>query len=1332
MNRNIVLLAMKHIFIRLFFIITLLSPTVLTAGEHYSFRHIDNHHGLSANNVKCITQDHLGFMWFGTKNGLNRYDGTQIRRFDCFDTKLNRGNNNIGALYEDENSNLWIGTDRGIYIYNPHSDSINYVDRATPEGAVATNWVQRILGDRKGNVWALIPDEGLYRYSGNSTSHYDVTKHKSTKEVFPSDFCIDRNGNAWVVTAKAGMFRYDTGADRFIKVNPNGITNIDNILFCCICENDEGMIIMGAANGYVYCYNPSTNYLSSIKFSQGGRTYLRHIECFGDEIWIGTHNGLYIVNRSTSSETHLKVDNLNRFSLSDNIIYCIYRDANGGAWLGTMFGGVNFFPGNKFQFVNYGLGSNLSSNLIIGLACDISGDIWIGTENAGVNILNPKTSSIKQATHFPPSNNIVLSMAAYDGNVYTAFSRKGLIKTDANGNTSQTFPDSPNQDNNIYSYLIDSNGTEWVGQGFALYRKTKSDSKFRQVKDTGYDWIYHIFEASDGMIWFGTMGCGIWKYNPQNGSFKNYSHDHAATSPSGLQSNSINSIMEDSSGNIWVSTERGGLSKYNKDSDTFSTFSIADGLPDDCVYTVLEDQNKFLWFGTNKGLVRFSPSTSDICVFTCEDGLPGDQFNYKSAIRAADGKFYFGGINGIVSFVPEHYNNNVLPPIFTPELQYIDNDLSEYIERSILFADEITLNYNESTFAITISSPSYNHLGRESFSYRLLPANNSWIHMKSNEISFTNLSPGEYTLEVKVDNGMASNIRKLKITILPPWWKSSWANFIYVLIFIAIALIWFLWYRGRTKEKLHTFETNKEKEIYQSKINFFTEIAHEIRTPLTLIDLPLEAIEEIGVSNPDIKRYLKVSRQNTQRLLELTGQLLDFQKIESNKLTIKKDDINIINFITDIADRFEPTITISGKQLIRDLDSRPLSVSIDRDALTKIVSNLLNNALKYSEHTIRLVLTQDDDTFTIKVISDGLKISPDERARIFQPFYQTPSSKGAKNGVGIGLSLALSLATLLEGNLILEDNPDSLNIFSLILPKSESATVVKPKTETELEIENFMVKDEHTKSSHNVYSVLLVEDNTSILQFLSEQLRQDFLVETASNGQEALAKLGNNHFDIIVTDIMMPIMDGLELCQHIKDDINTSHIPVIFITAKNDLDSKIKGLKYGAEAYIEKPFSIKYLKQQIITLLDNRKRERDSFSKNPFFSTDNLQMDKNDEEFMNMVRAIIEENVSDENFNVESMCSILCMSRSSLLRKIKSLFNLSPVELIRLIKLKRAVELIQSGKYLIGDIGEMVGFSSPSYFSKTFQKQFGVTPKEFEKQCRTKNQSNINSNSDEP
>lgn len=1310
------------------------SAFTATAGEQYSFKHIDTHQGLSSNNVKCITRDRLGFMWIGTKNGLNRYDGSTMKRFDCYDAKLKRGNNNIGALYEDEQSNLWIGTDRGIYIYNTYSDCISYVDRVSSDGVKARNWVQRISGDKKGHVWALLPDEGVYLYTDDTVKHFQITNPENPKVVFPSDLCVDHNGNVWVVTAGAGIFKYDIKADRFISVNTQGNIDSRGILFCCISENDEGQLIIGGADGYIYNFNPITGEFKEIPFSKAGAIYLRYIECFEDEVWLGTHLGLYVVNRVTGAETFLTENPLDRFSLSDNTIYCIYRDEDGGAWIGSMFGGVNYMPRRKFKFVNYGINSNLSSRLVIGMASDIDGNVWIGTENAGVNILNPTTSEIKQAKCFPPSNNIVLMMTDYDGCVYTSFSRSGLVKIDINGRAKWIFPTAPEQDANVYSYLIDSRGNEWIGQGFALYRRNKGESNFRRISDTNYDWIYYILEASDGMIWFASMGNGVRKYNPANGTFKQYTYDHAASTPSGLKSNSTNSIMEDSNGNIWVSTERGGLSRYNKDTDDFTTYGIADGLPDDCVYSVLEDYNGNLWFGTNKGLVRFTPATAGVQVFTCEDGILGEQYNYKAAIRATDGRFYFGGINGVVSFVPEHYESSATPPpLYFTEMSVLNKPVTvaqdnSPLKENIVFTDEIKLNYDESTFAITVASPTYRQVGEVAFSYRLLPVSRDWVSMSDNEISFTNLAPGDYYLDVKVDNGTATNVKRLKIEILPPWWKSTWAYCGIAVMIMLLALAWFFWYRNRKEKQLkdseQTFEINKEKELYRSKVNFFTEIAHEIRTPLSLIDLPLEAIEEIGVDNPDIMRYLKVSRQNTHRLLELTGQLLDFEKIDSNKLTLKKENVDVIAFIKEIVDRFEPTISLTGKQLIREIDNSRISVSIDREALTKIVSNLLNNALKYGQHTIRLTLALADGSFVIKVASDGRKIQDEERARIFQPFYQTIAAEEVKNGVGIGLPLSRSLAALLGGSLILESNDDEYNTFVLTIPITEEVPV--SEIEMDEEMENYMIKEEsnQAKPRSDIYNVLLVEDNVNILSFLTERLGQSFLVEVATNGQEALDKLKDSQYDIIVTDIMMPVMDGLELCCRVKEDINISHIPVVFITAKNDLDSKIKGLQYGAEAYVEKPFSIKYLKQLIRSLLDNRRRERESFTKDPNFSVDNMQMNDSNEEFMNRVQEIIEENVNEDGFTVETLCDLLCMSKSSLLRKIRALFNLSPIELIRLIKLKKAAEIIKEGHHRVSDVCFMVGIASPSYFSKMFYKQFGMTPKDYAKQCMAEDSPN--------
>ena len=717
-------------------------------------------------------------------------------------------------------------------------------------------------------------------------------------------------------------------------------------------------------------------------------------------------------------------------------------------------------------------------------------------------------------------------------------------------------------------------------------------------------------------------------------------------------------------------------------------------------------------------------------VFTVKDRLPNNQFNYNSAIKANDGLFYFGSIGGIIAFNPDKEDNQTMQSsLYFTQLRILNEEVTvdtknSPLKENIMFTRRLTLPYDMATFSLRVVSPSFGVTSGSMYSYKLEPVNSEWISMSGNQISFANLPPGTYNLCVKVDTHGQTITKSLEIVITPPWYSSKWAYLAYIILIVAGVMLWFVLYRNhkekQLRERQHLFAVNKEKELYQNKVNFFTEVAHEIRTPLTLIDAPLEAIEEIGINNSRVQHYLKVTRQNTKRLLNLTGQLLDFQKIDSNRLTFKYENVDISALVNETIDRFEPAMTLKDKELIRNVADEPVIVSTDREAVIKILSNLLNNALKYARRRVKVSLTTDDSNFIIKVTSDGDKISDSEKKLIFKRFYQIDKSNSGENGVGIGLPLSLSLASLLGGSLELADDGSDGNTFVAILPQNKEG--IKHNNKLTVDTSDYLLEEETNQAKENTggYTVLIVEDNDNMREFLAEQANMSFTIETARNGKEALEKLAGSHIDLIVSDVMMPEMDGFSLCKAVKADINLSHIPIVFITAKNDLESKIKGLQLGAEAYIEKPFSVKFFRQLIRSLLDNRRRERESFSKKPFFNMDNMHMTKADEEFMNKVIKIIEDNVGEDNFNVECMADILCMSHSSLLRKIKSVFNMSPVELIRLIKLKKAAELIQEGKHLIGDICYMVGISSPSYFSKLFFKQFGISPKDFEKQCREK------------
>lgn len=1304
--------------------------------SNYYFSHISGENGLSQSNVKAIIQDNYGFMWFGTKNGLNRFDGTSIVQMNCYDYKSGVGNNNISALFEDKKHQLWVGTDRGVYRYNPALDAFSFINVKTKAGTDMNNWVSNIVSDLTGNIWIVIPDQGVFRYSEDKLYFYQIANRAHFKTEAPDCICVRPNGEVWVGTWGVGLFRYNQKTDKFEQFCYNkGGNSLKGKNINAIC-NYGNWIAMAIHEGELMKYNPSTDSLVKITLPEASKTYVRNVTCLGDELWVGTHEGLFVVNEKKNKTVHLRQDLMRPFSLSDKIIYTIYRDCEGGTWIGTMFGGVDYLPHRDILFDKYVPGSDynsLNTKRIREIVEDDKNNIWIGTEDNGVNILNIASGRISRlnADERNPGNHLVtLSMSVWGDQVFCGLFKQGLDVIQLGGKDFKHYSYTALNigEGSVYSFFIDKNGFKWIGTGWGLYKASPGSFHFTKVDAVGFDWIFDIYQDKSGIMWFASMGSGLWKYDTSRKKFKKYNHEDGKSNS--LSSNSLSSVMQDRKGIIWISTDRGGICRYNSNTDDFTTFSIKDEFPDDVAYKILEDKQSNLWFGTNKGLVRFNPVTKEVRVYTTKDGLLGNQFNYKSALKGSDGKFYFGGIDGLIAIDPNSSEKiNFLPPIYISKLKIYNKEVTVHSENSPLkqcieHTEKIILPYDQSNISFDVSLLSYSTTEANQYFYKLDPLDKDWIKAASNQnISYAKLPPGNYTLHVRATNNDKDGpyaTRSLTIIILPPWWQSIWAYMIYAIWIIGVILCSFFWYKKRKEkqmeEKQKIFEMEKDKELYASKISFFTEMAHEVRTPLTLINGPLETIEEMGIEDPKINKNLKVIGQNTKRLLELTGQLLDFQKIGAKKFEMRYESVDITALLNDMIARFEPTILQEKKELLQSIPEERVIAAIDREAITKILSNLLSNALKYAKYTILVELLKDEQSFSIRVISDGEKIPKDSSQRIFEPFFQLEKKKDApRMGVGIGLPLARSLAALHKGCLYL-DTDQLENTFVLTVPLNKEG--VQREMEKAVE-QNIEILDEESSveiDNMKIYRLLLVEDNESMLAFMLERLEEFFTVETAHNGSEALEILHTTHIDLVISDIMMPVMNGWDLCKAIKSDIDLCRIPVIFLTAKNDLESKISGLQIGAEAYVEKPFSFHYLKTQIFSLLSNRRKEREAFSKRPFFPVHNMQMNKSDEEFMNKVISLIQDNISDENFNVERLADILCMSRSSLLRKIKILFNLSPVDFIKLIRLKKAAELIQEGKYRIGDICYMVGLNSTSYFSKLFLKQFGMTPKEFEKQ----------------
>ena len=1325
----------KYIILTLLF----LSLASVLRGENYPyryyFRNISKNEGLSQTDIKAIIQDSRGFMWFGTRNRLNRYDGSSIRVFDCVDTSKGKRDNNISSLFEDAHQQLWVGTDKGVFVFNPTTERFRFIDATTANGTQMVDWVADIKSDKAGNVWLVLPNQGLFRYrEGERLRLYSLGDTSHPDFGSPQCVCFDSTGRLWVGSNGGGVYRYNESQDKFEQFlgDRDGATLAgENVYSMCDYGDD---LVLGIHEGKLRRLNKRSNTVTDFNAPEVHYSIIRDVKCFNDELWVGTQRGIYVINEHLGTTQHIENDAMCTYSLSDNQIGRIYRDREGGIWVGTNLGGVNYLPQKGMAFMRYvplTKPGTITSKRIREMVEDGHGNVWIGTDDAGVNVYNPSTGvfrTIGNGLGRPLHSEKTLAMMASNGDVWVGFFKDGLDIVTSATFQPRHYPSEALHMNeaSIYACCKDSHDNVWIGNGWGVYVAPKGSMEFKRMDQFGFNYIYDLMEDSDHNIWVVTMGNGVYRYTPENGRVTHFTHQEGkATS---ISSNSVSNVMETSRGELWFSTDRGGVCRFNKSNDTFTTFSIEQGLPDDTGYKILEDKNGMLWFGTNNGLVCLDPAKGNCQVYTTHNGLPGNQFNYKSALKTRDGTFYFGSSEGLISFNPyEHNINTYSPPVYITRLWVNNNEVfpdsvDSPLTESLLTTKRITLNHDQATISLEFAALSYVMPLANQYQYKLDGVDDTWNSADArHRVSYANLSPGKYVFHVKGTNNDGKWCQQeatLEIVVLPPWWGTIWAKMAYLLMIAAA-----LWgalrvYQRRTQRKAgeaqRLFEMEKEKELSQNKIDFFTSIAHEIRTPLTLINGPLENLLEMSIADPEIQRNLNTMSRNTTDLMNLINQLLDFRKMDSNKMEMHFVSVNLSSLMREWVRKFSEMPQAHERNLrLSEPEGGDLYVRADRNALIKVLNNLFSNALKYSDHEFLISLSVDGDQVVTEFENDGALIPNEERENIFTPFHQLQNNENAPSSSGIGLHLARSLSEMMNGSLTCDEH-QGLNRFTLRLKRME-------KTPEPAEgSEEMVVDDDDDLVPEALQSalLLLVEDNVEMLNFIADKLRLHYAVETAANGLEALNVLREKNIDLVLSDIMMPEMDGLELCRRIKDDIELSHIPVVLLTAKNDLDSKVTGLQIGAEAYIEKPFAFKYLLAQINSIFENRRRGMNAYMRKPFVPMQTVGMSKADERLMDRIVQVIEENIDNTNFGVEMLSELVAMSRSSLHRKIKAISDTSPTDFIRMVRLKKASELISEGSYRVGEVCYLVGINSPSYFIKLFQKQFGMTPKEFEKQQR--------------
>lgn len=1304
--------------------------------EHYYFKNLSIRNGLSQNTVNAILQDRKGFMWLGTKDGLNRYDGLSFRKFkhDAANPR-SIGNSFITSLYEDFNGNIWVGTDAGVYIYYPEKEAFEEFDCQSLEKTRIERSVSMIAGDKQGRVWIAVEAQGMFCYDARQKllRNYPLSEISSNIKCFT----FDSGGTLWLGFYGDGLYY---SKDNLATVHPygspeDGKREFEGGVITKIVQGNYNCLYIGSVKEGVSELNLTSGQVRNLLAidESGESIFCRDLLPYSDnELWIGTESGIYIYNLRTAQFIHLRASLYDSYSLSDNAIYALYKDREEGLWIGSYFGGVDYYPRQYTYFAKYypkNIANSLHGKRVREFCRADDGTLWIGTEDGGLNHFNPKT---KEFHFFEPSAGFTnihglcmdgshLWVGTFSKGIRVIDTRTGMVlRTYTEGHT----PHSLN-DNSIFSICRTSAGEIYLGTLFGLLRYNRTQDNFDRIPELNGKFVYDIKEDSYGNLWLATYANGAYCYDVSARRWKNYVFD--AEDEKSLPYDKVLSVFEDSYRQIWLTTQGGGFCLFHPDTETFTRYGLKDGLPNDVVYQIVEDDDRFLWLTTNNGLVRFDPKTMEMKVFSTANGLPTNQFNYRSGFKDEAGNIYLGSINGFVAFDPRTFaENRQVPAVAITDFLLFNKEVSvgetdSPLKSSITFSDKVVLTADQNSFSFRIAALSYQAPRMNKLMYKLEGFDEGWLTIgESPLVTYSNLGYGDYVFKVKASNSDGvwnEQETSLHLSILPPFYLSGWAYCFYVLFFMGCLVCVIFYFKRRNYRKQHRqmemLEQEKEREVYHAKIDFFTNVAHEIRTPLTLIKGPLENIILKKEVDSETKEDLYIMKQNTERLLNLTNQLLDFRKTETRGFRLNFTECDVVAVLRETYLRFTSLAKQKGLDFILELPQECFMADVNQEALTKIISNLLNNGVKYASTYLRISLETDEKVFHIRTFNDGEMIPDTMKEEIFKPFVRLDKEDEVTTGTGIGLALSRSLAELHQGSLMMEKG-EEVNCFCLTLPVNQDSTItLSAENVSQVEENSCGWEQEETDTKEKKPMILVVEDNPDMLAFIRKQLTTEYSVLTAMNGIEALAVLDNHYVNLVVSDVMMPQMDGFELCKTIKSDLSYSHIPVVLLTAKTNIQSKIEGLELGADAYIEKPFSVEYLLANISSLIHNREKLRQTFAKSPFVAANTMALTKADEEFIWKLNDIIQANLHNPEFSMEDMADALKMSRSSFYRKIKGVLDLSPNEYLRLERLKQAAQLLKEGKSRVNEICYTVGFNSPSYFSKCFLKQFGVLPKDF-------------------
>ena len=1356
---------MRYTIIILFLIMLWQLARAQTQPQDLNFINFSSNSGLSSNTVNCILKDKLGYMWFATEDGLNRFDGSTFKVYNHNPLDTNSiATNQLRALYEDPQGNLWVGTNRTLSLYDRKKDRFQNYNIANGTA------IRSICSDGAGHLW-IGSYAGLILFDpvSRKVKYYTANPSRPGWLLSNTVLCVfkDSRQRLWVGTNR-GLYLYQSKTDDFIRFNCGGTdpSSLCDSVIKTIAEDRDGQLWFGTNNGGLNRLQEDGRHFKNFRSSKtdlhtlsSNLIYSIVPESTG-KLWIGTEEGLDILDPQTGMVQRVRGDDRNKYSFKGRSVRSIFVDGQGIYWFGTNQDGINKYDKNLafFNLVQYNPfdSRGLSSPKVTAFAEGADGDIYVGTDGGGLNLFHRKTGLFERLTIADKNRNpglVILALERSGNELWIGTYHQGVYVLDTRSRTVRHYDkgkgpkELPNGD--IFCIKKDRQGNVWIGTnggGVCVYDpKSEVFHRFGEVTMDGskngllsHGFIRAIEEDSFGKMVIGTVGMGVVLYDPvqDTGRFFNRAN-------TGLPLDEAITVHLDKKGIIWAGTSSGGLCRLDYVNRRFVNYSEQQGLANVVTNKILEGEAGKLWVSTNKGISCLDPATSAFKNYTAQNGLQQSAFNLGAGLKESSGRMFFGGTEGFNYFKPEELRNNRnVPVVMFTGLKIGGRSVlpgkEKALEEDISVAGEIRLDYRQN-FSVDFTALDYTTPSENRYMYRLDGVDKYWNEAGASRTAvFTNLYPQSYTLEVRAKNCNGAWITKpakIRIYVKPPFWMTRYAYAFYVLI-IGLGLFAFR-YRGirklknkfaleqerlRMKQMIEQerLEAERLHEFDQLKIKFLTNLSHEFRTPISLITGPIEKLQEIE-ADPDKQGQLNMVKRNARRLLNLVNQLLDFRKLVDQELTLNRTEDDIVHFLREAAESFRD---IAERKQIRFSFFTGLNhfyTLFDRDKIERILFNLLGNAFKFTgangKVTLELRQAHPSKEFLIIVSDTGHGIPTDDQQRIFDRFFQGGRNAGVINqGSGIGLSITKDFVRLHGGTISVESEPGKGSVFTIslpleIIPGALNEAVVKEACalketvvpETRLE----------TVPAMSLLTVLLVEDNEDFRSYLKDNLKPYYKILEAADGKEGWQKAISRHPDVIVSDISMPNMDGIELSRKIRSDKRTSHIPIILLTALSGEAYQLKGLETGASDYLTKPFNFEILNVKIRNLVLLNHRLKETYTRRLNVETPVAEVQSEDEKLILAVTQYIESNLDSATLSVEDLCKHVYMSHASLYRKIVDLTGETPVEFIRSIKLNKAADLLERSNMKIAEIGYAVGFTTPNYFTRAFKAKFNLSPSDY-------------------